>query len=65
MKLTERTSIPITWVMAAYIPTTGFVLAIAFWVFKTDARLARIEQRLMITTEVTFVHRSPSGEIDD
>lgn len=44
----NKYSIPITWVAAAYIPTTSFVLGVALWVYTVNSRLARIESKLGI-----------------
>lgn len=48
IKITDSTSIPISWVAAAYLPTTAFVISVALWVYTVDLRLARIESKLGI-----------------
>lgn len=52
MKLKDSTSIPLTWVAAAYIPTTSLVIAVMWWVFTVDSRLERIEHSLGIDSPV-------------
>lgn len=40
--------IPLSYVLAAYVPTTTFVIGVALWVYTVDLRLARIESKLGI-----------------
>lgn len=52
IKFNIGVSVPLTWVVAAYIPTTTFVIGVALWVFSVDARLGRIEDKLHIKQEI-------------
>ena len=56
MKLTDGVSVPLSWVFAAYVPTTGFVIAALWWVFTVDSRLERIEHHLGISTPVADIN---------
>ena len=54
MKLKESTSIPVSWVLAAYVPTTGFLITAIWWIFTVDSRLERIEHKLGIENPVAI-----------
>ena len=65
VKLTDGVSIPLSWVFAAYVPTTGMVITALWWIFTVDSRLQRIEQRLGISSSVTavdFVSSAKAGQ---
>ena len=46
--LSDKTMIPLTWVVCAYIPTTTLVVGVALFANTVNVRLARIEHKLGI-----------------
>ena len=59
-KLDGGASIPLTWFFLTLVAVLGPVCGGSLWVFRVNARLERIEQKLGITGDIT---RAPVVEV--